>query len=75
MLGNVPVGFLLCKSTLDSEECKVITVAVPLVNTVTQDCLENMEYTNMDTTYNLWAVHEMFLDAPNSHDGHAGFII
>ena len=74
MLGNVPIGFLLCKSILDSEECKVITVAVDLVTTVTQDCLENTEYTNMDTAYDFWAVHETFLDAHNSHDGHAGFI-
>ena len=71
---NVPVGFLLCKSTLDSEECKVITVDVRLVTTVTQDCLENTEYTNMDTAYDLGMAHGMFLDAHNSHDGHAGFI-
>ena len=37
MLGNVLVGFLLCNSTLDSEECKVITIVMDLVITVTQD--------------------------------------
>ena len=60
MLGNILVGFLLCKSTLDSEECEVITIAVHLVTPVTQDCLENMEYTNMDTADDLRVVHEMF---------------
>ena len=59
MLGNVSVGFLLCKSILDSEECEVITVAVDLVTAVTQDCLENTEYTNMDTAYDL-GFHETF---------------
>ena len=59
MLGNVPVGFLPCKSILDSEECKVITVAVHLVTPVTQDCLENTEYTNMDIAYDL-GFHETF---------------
>ena len=34
--GNVLVGFLLCKGILDSEGCKLITVAVHLVATVTQ---------------------------------------
>ena len=58
--GNVPVGFLLCKGILDSEECKVITVTADLVTTVTQDCLENTEYTNMDTAYDLGVVHETF---------------
>ena len=74
MLGNVLVGFLLCNSTLDSEECKVITVVMDLVITATQDWLENNEYTNMDTAYDLGVAHGMFLNAHNSHDGHAGFI-
>ena len=65
MLGNVPVGFLLCKVFL--RECKVIPVAADLVTTVTQDCSENTDYTNMNTAYYLWAVHETFLDAHNSH--------
>ena len=69
--GNVPVEFLLCMGIL---ECKVITVAVHLVTTVTQDCLENTDYTNMDTAYDLGVVHETFLDADNSHGGHAGLI-
>ena len=71
--GNVPVEFLLCMVIL---ECKVITVAVHLVTTVTQDCLENTDYTNMDTAYDpgVVHVHETFLDAPNSHDEHEGFI-
>ena len=76
MPGNLPVRFLLCKGILVSEKCKVITVAVGLVTTVTQDCLENTDYTNMDTAYDpgVVHVHETFLDAPNSHDEHAGFI-
>ena len=47
-----------------------------LVTTVTQDCLENTDYTNMDTAYDpgVVHVHETFLDALNSHDGHEGFI-
>ena len=52
----------------------MITVDVRLVITVTQDCLENTEYTNMDTAYDLGVVHETFLDAHNSHDGHTKFI-
>ena len=52
----------------------MITVAVHLVTTVTQDCLENTDYTNMDTAYDLGVVHETFLDADNSHGGHAGLI-
>ena len=70
---NILVGFLLCMGIL---ECKVITVAMHLVTTVTQDCLENTDYTNMDTAYDpgVVHVHEMFLDAPNSHDGHEEFI-
>ena len=52
----------------------MITVAVHLVTTVTQDCLENTDYTNMDTAYDLRVVHETFLDADNSHGGHVGLI-
>ena len=54
----------------------MITVAVHLVTIVTQDCLENTDYTSMDIAYDpgVVHVHETYLDAPNSHDGHVGFI-
>ena len=74
--GNVLVGFLLCKGILNSEGCKLITVAMYLVATVTQMIVYRIRNILTWTLLTVlgWFIRRFWTHAI-LHDRHVGFIL